>query len=302
MKLTTIQVEILTTLISLFRKKGSAVKGDELAVVIGRTSGTVRNHMQALRALGMVESVPGPKGGYRPTSQTYDALHITNLPSRTETNIYRNGKLVEDVTACEISFTTIQDPKTCNGRVKVLGDIRKFHDGDIIKIGPTPNNKLVIRGKVIGRDDVRNILIYAISEVITLPKRRIREWVSNNRATIDIRATVKGAADTLLKQEIAGAPVTDNNNIVGIVTLTDIVRALIAGPIDQKVWNIMSGGVISIDGNASISSVAKLFDQHQVNNIVVVVNGKPYGVVSKDDILRDPTTIGESIIAPTMSA
>jgi predicted transcriptional regulator len=250
----------------------------------------------------MVESVPGPKGGYRPTSQTYDALHITNLPSRTETNIYRNGKRVEDVTACEISFTTIQDPKTCNGRVKVLGDIRKFHDGDIIKIGPTPNNKLVIRGKVIGRDDVRNILIYAISEVITLPKRRIREWVSNNRATIDIRATVKGAADTLLKQEIAGAPVTDNNNIVGIVTLTDIVRALIAGPIDQKVWNIMSGGVISIDGNASISSVAKLFDQHQVNNIVVVVNGKPYGIVSKDDILRDPTTIGESIIAPTMSA
>lgn len=302
MKLTTIQVEILTTLISLFRKKRGAVKGDELAVVINRTSGTVRNHMQALRALGMVESVPGPKGGYRPTSQTYDALHITNLPGRTKTNIYRNGKLVKDVTACEISFTTIQDPKTCNGRVKVLGNIRKFHDGDIIKIGPTPNNKLVIRGKVIGRDDTRNILVYAISEVITLPKRRIREWVSNNRATVEVDTTVKGAADTLLKQEIAGAPVMDNNTIVGIVTLTDIIRALIAGSINQKVWNIMSGDAISIDGDASISSVAKLFDKHQVNNIVVVVNGKPYGVVSKKDIPRDQTTIGESIIAPTMSA
>ncbi|RZN41079.1 MAG: CBS domain-containing protein [Methanosarcinales archaeon] len=302
MKLTTTQVEILTTLISLFRRKGGAVKGDELAVMINRTSGTVRNHMQALRALGMVESVPGPKGGYRPTSQTYDTLHITNLPGMTKTNIYRNGKIVKDVTACEISFTTVQDPKTCNGRVKVLGDIRKFHDGDIIKIGPTPNNKLVIRGKVIGRDDTRNILVYAISEVITLPKRRIREWVSNNRATVEVDNTVKVAADTLLKHEIAGAPVMDNNTIVGIVMLTDIIRALIAGSINQKVWNIMSGDAISIDGDASISSVAKLFDQHQVNNIVVVVNGKPYGVVSKKDIPQDRITIGESIIAPTMSA
>ncbi len=302
MKLTTIQVEILTTLISLFRKKGGAVKGDELAVMINRTSGTVRNHMQALRALGLVESVPGPKGGYRPTSQTYDAIHITNLPGMTKTHIYRNGKLVNDVTACEISFTTVQDPKTCNGRVKVLGDIRKFHDGDIIKIGPTPNNKLVIRGKVIGRDDTRNILVYAISEVITLPKRRIREWVSNNRTTVEVDTTVKVAAYTLLKQEIASAPVMDNNTIVGIVTLTDIVSALLAGSINQKVWNIMSGDAISIDGDASISSVAKLFDQHQVNNIVVVVNGTPYGVVSKKDIPHDRTTIGESIIAPTMSA
>jgi len=302
MKLTTIQVEILTTLISLFRKKGGAVKGDELAVMINRTSGTVRNHMQALRVLGLVESVPGPKGGYRPTSQTYDAIHITNLPGMTKTHIYRNGKLVNDVTACEISFTTVQDPKTCNGRVKVLGDIRKFRDGDIIKIGPTPNNKLVIRGKVIGRDDTRNILVYAISEVITLPKRRIREWVSNNRTTVEVDTTVKVAAYTLLKQEIASAPVMDNNTIVGIVTLTDIVSALLAGSINQKVWNIMSGDAISIDGDASISSVAKLFDQHQVNNIVVVVNGTPYGVVSKKDIPHDRTTIGESIIAPTMSA
>jgi predicted transcriptional regulator len=302
MKLTAIQIEILTTLISLFRKKGRAVKGDEIAVVIDRTPGTVRNHMQALRALGMIESVPGPKGGYRPTSQTYDALNITNLPDKTETNIYRNGKLVDDVTACEISFTTVQDPKTCNGRVKVVGNIRKFHDGDIIKIGPTPNNKLVIRGKVIGRDDTRNILVYAISDVIILPKRRIRECVSSSRITIDVYTTVKEAADILLKNEINGVPVTDKNNIVGVVTLTDIVRALIAGFVNRKVWNIMSGDVVSIDGDASISSVAKLFDQYHVNNIIVVVNGKPYGVVSKGDLLSDQAGIGESIIAPAMSA
>ena len=300
MELTPVQTEILTTLVNLFHQKGHAVKGVEIASAVNRNPGTVRNQMQALRTLGMVEGVPGPKGGYRPTSQTYDVLDITDQPGERITNIYRNGKFVDDATVCEISFTTVQHPNTCNGRVRVVGDVREFNNGDIIKIGPTPSNKLVIRGKIIGRDDTRNILIFTISDLITLPKRYIRECIHEGYVTIDVNMSIRDAANTLLKHGINGAPVIDDTNIVGTVTLANITRALTSGLVNQKVWDIMSEEPITVDGDTPISSAVKLFDQNQVNSIVVVVHRKPYGVVFRTDVLRESTIVDEPIIAPSL--
>ncbi len=300
MELTPVQTEILTTLVNLFHQKGHAVKGVEIASAVNRNPGTVRNQMQALRTLGMVEGVPGPKGGYRPTGQTYDVLDITDQPGERITNIYRNGKFVDDATVCEISFTTVQHPNTCNGRVRVIGDVREFNNGDIIKIGPTPGNKLVIRGKIIGRDDTRNILIFTISDLITLPKRYIRECIHEGYVTIDVNMSIRDAANTLLKHGINGAPVIDDTNIVGTVTLANITRALTSGLVNQKVWDIMSEEPITVDGDTPISSAVKLFDQNQVNSIVVVVHRKPYGVVFRTDVLRESTIVDEPIIAPSL--
>lgn len=300
MELTPIQTEILMTLINLFHKKGRAVKGEEIAAVIDRNPGTVRNQMQALRMLGIVEGVPGPKGGYHPTGQTYDILDISDQPAKTITNIYRNGKLVDGATVCEIMFTTVQHPDTCHGRVRVIGDIRKFDNGDIIKIGPTPQNKLVIRGKVIGRDDTRNILIFAISDLITLPKRAVKECAHGGNVAIDSDTTIKVAANILLKHRIRGAPAVDATNIVGVVTLEQITKALVSGLTNQKVRDVMSRDPIIIDGDDQIPDASKLFDRHHTRNIVVVVNGKPHGIVSREDLVRESTIVGELIIAPSL--
>ena len=69
MELTPIQKEILTALINLYRTKKHAIKGEDIAEVIQRNPGTVRNQMQSLKALGLVEGVPGPKGGYKATGR-----------------------------------------------------------------------------------------------------------------------------------------------------------------------------------------------------------------------------------------
>ena len=71
MELTLIQKEILTALINLFREHKHAIKGEMIADVINRNPGTVRNQMQSLKALGLVEGVPGPKGGYKATRLPY---------------------------------------------------------------------------------------------------------------------------------------------------------------------------------------------------------------------------------------
>ena len=66
--LTDVQKEILQNLINLYQDSdGKSIKGEDIASVMNRNPGTIRNQMQALRSLGFVRGVPGPRGGYKPT-------------------------------------------------------------------------------------------------------------------------------------------------------------------------------------------------------------------------------------------
>ena len=53
MELTPIQKDIINALINLQRQKDRAIKGEEIAEVIQRNPGTIRNQMQLLKALGL---------------------------------------------------------------------------------------------------------------------------------------------------------------------------------------------------------------------------------------------------------
>ncbi len=66
--------EILTALVNIYQKKGSAVKTIELTEFMNnRSPGTIRNLMQTMRTLMIVRSIPGVKGGYLPNSSI---LHV----------------------------------------------------------------------------------------------------------------------------------------------------------------------------------------------------------------------------------
>ena len=60
--LTSVQKEILQTLINLYQSsEGKSIKGEDIAEVMGRNPGTIRNQMQSLRSLSLVKGVPGPR-------------------------------------------------------------------------------------------------------------------------------------------------------------------------------------------------------------------------------------------------
>ncbi len=285
MELTPIQKEILTALINLFREKKQAIKGEDIAEIIQRNPGTVRNQMQSLKALGLVEGVPGPKGGYKATGATYRALSLSELDKETPVPLRRNDEIVENATASEISFTTVRHPDLCNATVHVIGDIRKFEVGDSIMIGPTPVNKLVMRGSVIGRDDTENSILFVIQEMVSLPKKPVKNFVHDNPITILSSATIQEASRILVKNNIHGAPVKDKDKIVGIVTLTDIGKTLADGKTSLKIKDIMTKDIICVDGDMPLYEVVKVFNKEKVGRLMVNVNGDLVGLISKTDIL-----------------
>ena len=62
-QLTTSQERILTALVNLAENTDRPVAGARIAESVDRNAGTVRNRMQSLRNIGLVEGIAGPKGG-----------------------------------------------------------------------------------------------------------------------------------------------------------------------------------------------------------------------------------------------
>ncbi|MFB6173733.1 MAG: Rrf2 family transcriptional regulator [Halobacteriales archaeon] len=161
-ELTTSQKRILRALIDLHRDQESAVKGEDIAGEVGRNPGTIRNQMQSLKALQLVEGVPGPKGGYKPTANAYEALDVQEMDEPASVPLLHDGEPAEGGNVEEIDLSSVHHPEKCRAEVHVQGSIRAFNEGDSVTVGPTPLSKLVIEGTVEGKDDTDNILILTI--------------------------------------------------------------------------------------------------------------------------------------------
>ena len=158
-ELTESQKTILQELVDLHRDSESAVKGGAIADHIDRNAGTIRNQMQSLKALQLVEGVPGPKGGYKPTSEAYNALDIEDMDEPATVPLSHNGEPIDEQVVQEIHLMSVHHPEKCRAEVRVQGSVRDFHEGDSITIGPTPKSSLAITGTIDGVVDSDNKLI-----------------------------------------------------------------------------------------------------------------------------------------------
>jgi hypothetical protein len=161
-ELTPSQKSILQELVNLYRESERAVKGEDIASEVDRNPGTIRNQMQSLKALQLVEGVPGPKGGYKPTAAAYDALEIQDMEQAADVPFAHNDEPIEGANVQEIDLTSVHHPELCRAEIRLQGSISDFHEGDTIRVGPTPLSKLVIEGTLEGKDDTNNTLIVTI--------------------------------------------------------------------------------------------------------------------------------------------
>lgn len=285
--LTSVQKEILQSLINLYRNAdGMSIKGEEIAELMNRNPGTIRNQMQSLRSLGLVKGVPGPRGGYKPTIEAYHTLNIQDTDKETIVPVYKEGKLIKDITVAKIEFTSIPHPGECEAAIKAVGNIKTLDLGDKIRVGPTPLNKLVIDGVIVGRDDMDNILLLDTTGIRSIPKRRVMEVATPNLITLDGLDTIRDAARVLASEEIEGAPVMDDSEVIGMVTLSDISKALAEAREDMKVVDIMTKNIITINEDVMIADAIEMMNKNHIGRLIVVDKaGKAQGIVTRTDLL-----------------
>jgi transcriptional regulator len=284
--LTSVQKEILQSLINLYRNTDASIKGEEIALIMNRNPGTIRNQMQSLRSLGLVKGVPGPRGGYKPTIKAYHTLNIQASDNQTLVPIFKDGKKVRDITVSQIEFTTITHPGECEAAIKAVGNIKYLDLGDEIRIGPTPVNKLVVDGVVVGRDDMDNILLLDTTAIRSIPKKTVFDVASKDLINLKASDSIKEAAIVLTNKGIEGAPVVDNEKIVGILTLSDIIRAIAEDNEDLFVKDIMSEHIITVEKDVMIADAIELMYKNKIGRLIVVEpDNSPLGIITRTDLL-----------------
>jgi transcriptional regulator len=288
MDLSLIQKDILITLITLYHRQSHSIKGEEIADLIQRNAGTVRNQMQSLKAIGLVDGVPGPKGGYIPTGLAYRELNLkVSEEGDYDVAISKNGVAVNGANVQEIAFNTLCHPDVCHAVIKLVGSAKLFEIGDQVTVGPTPVNKLLIRGEIFGKDESSQSLLIATSEIISLPKKPIRAYMSTPLKTLTRTSTLYDALVLFNHDHIHGAPILENGKLAGIITISDIAKSIEKNlPLTTSVTEVMTTDVVEAPADTRLFEVIRRFKEREIGRLIVVENGMPVGIITQSDIIR----------------
>ena len=291
--LTSVQKEILQTLINLYQSSnGKSIKGEDIAEVMGRNPGTIRNQMQSLRSLGLVKGVPGPRGGYKPTIEAYHSLNISVSDRDSKVPIYKNGKRLEDISVAKIEFTSVPQPTECEAAIKVLGSIKDLNLGDVIRIGPTPVNNLGVMGEIVGRDDMDNILLVDTTTIRSIPKKSVGDIASKDVISFKVDCSVKEAAKKLNSHEIDGAPVIKDGKVVGMFTVTDLVKAIAEDRENDTVGDLMSRNVVIVNEDFKIANAIEVMLKKSISRLIIADNDQNlHGIVTRTDLIDSITNL-----------
>ncbi len=286
--LTTVQKEILQTLVNLYRQsKCTSVKCENIADLMGRNAGTIRNQMQSLRSLGLVQGVPGPRGGYKPTLDAYHTLNIENDPCEIHVPIKVNSETISDISVNKIEFTSIVRPGACEATITVLGDIKQLDLNDEIKVGPTPVNNLTVTGKIIGRDDVDNVLLIKTESIQSIPNIKISQLATTDIVVIDPKETVLEISQKLLENNLKSAPVIENDEILGIVNYLNIFQSIVDNNLDASATEIMDESVLTAKDSINIITGMNLLQENKSPALILLNNKEQIsGIVTFTDILE----------------
>ena len=136
----------------------------------------------------------------------------------------------------------------------------------------------------------------------------VKDIMTRNVITVSPDTPLKEVGRILKEKRISGIPVVDGSgNIVGIVTVTDILRMLkeiyqwqelekgVSGlnisdlvgkeELHKKVNQIMTKNVYTLDEDKNISEVMRLMFTKQIHTIPITKDGKLAGIIGKRDLV-----------------
>jgi predicted transcriptional regulator len=91
----------------------------------------------------------------------------------------------------------------------------------------------------------------------------------------------------LQKHQISGAPVLSDDQLVGIVSVQDVMRALRNGDLEAQVSEYMTASAVTVGTDHLLVKALDLFSQTGVGRLPVVnQEGDLVGIITKGDVAR----------------
>lgn len=129
--------------------------------------------------------------------------------------------------------------------------------------------------------------------------------------TVSTHLSILAASEIMGRKHIKRLPVLQESKLVGVITQTDLVRALTSYGMWRDVSEIMNTDVAAVAKTASVAEAAEIMTDHAISCVVVLDGDQVAGVLTEKDLLgrvvatyKDPAsvTMEEVMSSPVTSA
>lgn len=126
-------------------------------------------------------------------------------------------------------------------------------------------------------------------------KMPVKEIMTRDVVTVDIKSDVAQLAKKMLNYKVGSVIVTDKKQPVGIVTERDIVKKIVSKnlrPDDISIKELMTAPLISIPSSEDVTEVMHKMVKMEIRRLPVVENGKLVGIITDTDLLAISAEMG----------
>ncbi len=125
--------------------------------------------------------------------------------------------------------------------------------------------------------------------------RKITEILTSSVQSINVHASILEASRLMSSHKIKRLPVLDGDQLVGIVTQTDLTRALAAYEMWRNVGAIMTPNVLTVPRKMTVGDAARLMTEHGVSCIVVKEGEVAAGIFTTRDLVGKVISRGSDV-------
>jgi CBS domain-containing protein/anti-sigma regulatory factor (Ser/Thr protein kinase) len=116
---------------------------------------------------------------------------------------------------------------------------------------------------------------------------KIEQVMNRDVITVTPECSIQDLKELLRIKRISGAPVVEDDRLVGLISIEDLIRALEQGELDEAVHRYMTRQVQTVRAEDTLVSAVKLFAQFGYGRFPVVdEQERLVGIITQGDIVR----------------
>jgi CBS domain-containing protein/anti-sigma regulatory factor (Ser/Thr protein kinase) len=139
------------------------------------------------------------------------------------------------------------------------------------------------------KEDVQVLQDKEITRVQELTyELKVEDLMTKDVATVNPKDTMNELREILRIRRISGTPVVEGNQLVGIVSIEDLIKCLAGGRMDATIEEKMTKEVETVYADESLVHAVSKFNQYGFGRLPVIERdqGKLVGILTKGDIIK----------------
>ncbi len=118
------------------------------------------------------------------------------------------------------------------------------------------------------------------------PQTPVVAIMSTNVHTVDSAMSARDAAALMQRYGHEGFPVVDGDHLVGVLTRSDVDRALHHSLGDMTVRGLVHTGPLYVTPHDPVEEVERIMIEHNLGQVPVVEDGRFVGIVTRTDVIK----------------